>query len=280
MPKSGTTSRSLPYPIIEDGNLAFPNGEYDVNFQMSGENEGILDHKLKGASFIQKLINQGKAKFACLVSAPSMGYRELQLAETFKSQQKINWDLEIVGDQIPMLAPVVLYVGDDLNHKLTEEDDVGEFWQNQEICIPKSARLAKRCYLRQSLTIHDLLIVRKRDLNPGSFTVRERRKGNSFHFYLDAHPDIFYFLQKHTNKRNKLCESIFTHAISGCFNILKDQYSSSNEDDEERWRRYPNLVALSDHLIKQTGEDWNNPEFDIVKIATETRPILNLEDDK
>ena len=280
MPKLGTTSRSLPYPTIEDGNLAFPNGEYDVNFQPSGENGGILRHELKGARFIQRLIDQGKAEFACLISVPSMGYRELQRAETFKSHQKISWDLEIVGNQVPMLAPVILYVGANLNHKLTEEDDVGGFWQHQEICIPRGARLAKRCYLRHSLTIRDLLIVRKKgDLPAGSFTVSERRKGNYFYFNLDAHPDIFYFLQKHKNKGNKLCESIFTHAISGCFNILKDRYNSSNKDNEERWRQFPNLVSLSDHLYKLVGEDWNDPGFDLIKVATELRPILNLEGD-
>ena len=276
MPKSGATSRPLRYPTIEDGNLAFPQGEYDASFLISGENEGILKHKLEGAPFIQRLINQGKAEFACLVFAPSMGYRELQRTETKNPRQKIHWHLEIVGkEQFPMLGPVILYVGDDSNYKLTEEDGVAPSWQNKEIYIPRGARLAKGRYLRQSTTILKLLSFNPdENMKPGSFTVTERTRGSRFYFSLDAHPDIFKLLQL---EGNKLRDSIITHAISGCFNLLlKDTYRSSNEDDEERWRQYPDLVALSDYLIKQTGKDWNDPKFDPIKAATEIRPMLNL----
>ena len=281
MSKFGTTSRLLPYPTIEDGNFAFPEGKYDADFQPSGKNGGTLHHNLKSAPFIQRLINQGKAEFACLVSAPSMGYRELQRADPLKDQQKISWDLEIVGKQVPMLGPVILYVGDDSNYTLTEKDGVGKFWQNQEICIPKGARLAKRRYLHRLLTIHNLLIIRRnKDMELGSFTVIEHIQNDSFLFSLEAHPDIFYFLKKHKKSRNKLCESILTHAISGCFSILKDRYRSSNEDGEDCWMRYPNLVTLSDHLHRHIGADWNDTEFDPIRAATELRPIKNLEGNK
>ena len=280
MPKSGATSRPLRYPTIEDGNLAFPKGEYDASFQTTGENEGILNHKLEGAPFIQRLINQGNAEFACLVFAPHMGYRELQRSGSKNPRQKINWDLEIVGkEQFPMLGPVILYVGDDSNYKLTEEDGVAQSWQTKEIYIPRGARLAKRRYLHQSTTILQLLSFNPdKSMKRGSFTVNEHTQGSRFYFSLDAHPDIFNLLQL---EGNKLRDSIITHAISGCFSLLlKGTNRSSNEDDEERWKQYPNLVALSDYLIKQTGKDWNDPKFDPVKAATEIRPILNLEGGK
>ena len=271
MPKFGTTSRPLPYPTIEDGNLAFPKGEYNAHFQASGENGGTLHHRLEGARLIQKLIDQGKAEFACLVSAPGMGYRELQRTEPKKDQQKINWDLEVVGNQVPMLVPVILYTGNDLNHKLTEEDDVAEFLLNQEICIPRGARLAKGCYLRHSLTISDLFVIRKKEnMKPGSFTVKRLTQGGFFRFGLYAHPDVFYLLQR---RGNELCESIYTHAMSGCFSILKNW---SNENSEDQWTSYPNLVALSDHLRRHIGADWSDIEFDPIKAATELRPIKNV----
>ena len=273
MSKPNSMVRSLPYPTIEDGNFSFPDGDYRAIAQQSG-NSGtkiILRHELKGAPFVENLIQDGKARFACLVSVPKTGYRKLHMADS--SEQEITWDLGVVGEP-PMLGPVVLYVGDDLSHKLTPKDGVAKTWRNQKIDIPKGARLARGRYLGCSVAIQRLLKVRcKENMKPGSFTVSPN-SNHGFYFCLEAAPDIFQFLQ---NPQGQLAlrSSVLTHAVSQCFNILKSDYGASGEDDEKvgQWEQYKNLVSLSDWLETQKLPHWSEEDFDAVLMATHIYPI-------
>ena len=286
MPKSNTSARMLPHPSIEDGNRSFPKGDYHVSHKLSenSRTEVVLNHKLEGAPFIQNLIEDGKAKFACLMSVPKIGYRELRISKN--SEQKINWNSDIAGKRPPLLRPGILYVGEDLEDGTwTEEDGVAEIWLNQEIYIPKGARLAKGRYLRPKLG--ELLLRAKcyEEMKPGTFTVSVDT-GDGFYFILKAARDVFEFIQRDDSA---LKHSIITHAVTACFHILKTGYNASDEyevkngieEGEEgsgkEWKHYPNLVALSE-LLKNRGIDdhWSNDDFDAVKVATELyRIILN-----
>ena len=283
MPKSNTSSRMLTHPAIEDGNRSFPQGSYQVRHKPSVESstEVILYHKLEGAPFIQSLIDRGDAKFACLVSVPKTGYRELRTSDN--SEQKISWDLNVAGERAPFLGPCILYVGEDLkNGTWTEEDGVAEDWLNLEIDIPKGSRLAKYSYLRPSSEIQDLLTAEiDEDANPGTFTVLEVDSNDGFYFQLRAAKDIFAFIKNPQGNR-VLERSIITHAVSECFHILKTDYGTSGEGIN-KWEEYPNLVALSERLENEgldrdwenrgIAHHWSNNDFDPIKVATELYPI-------
>ena len=286
MPKSNTSARMLPHPAIEDGNRSFPRGDYRVNREPSGNTDTgvILYHKLEGAPFIQSLIDRGDAKFACLVSVPKTGYRKLDISES--SKQEISWDSDIVGEP-PWLGPCILYVGEDREGGTwTQEDGVAEIWLNQEIYIPKGARLAKGRYLRPSSEIgHTNMIHAKKDetMKPGTFRV-EANSNEGFSFSLIAATNIYEFI--HTPRGNlALRDSILTHAVSECFHILKTDYNApvedeennSNEEDGEgrnnEWKQFPNLVALSEWLGDKKVPHWSDYGFDAVKVATDLYPI-------
>lgn len=123
MSRANSIVKALPYPAIEDGNFSFPNGVYEIKPKASGNSEtkATLCHELKGASFVEKLIQNGEAKFACLVSVPKTGFRKLCIANS--NEQEIIWDLNVVGEP-PILGPVIVYVGDGMRHKLTKQDGV------------------------------------------------------------------------------------------------------------------------------------------------------------
>ena len=273
MPKPNSTVRSLPYPALEDGNFSFPDGSYQVFSQPFGNlgTEIVLRHQLTGAPFIENLISRGEAKFACSVSVPKTGYRKLHLADT--SEQNITWNLDIVGEP-PMLRPLILYVGDDLEYDLTSEDGVAQVWENRKIEVPKGARLARGRYLRQVATIGSLLSARIKDeMKNGSFVVTvNTNKG--FYFCIEAAPDIFHFLQ---NPQDNLAwrDSILTHAVSQCFNILKAEYGAPKEDDdsENHWNQHSNLRALADWLTAKSMLHWSDDDFNPVKTATELYSI-------
>ena len=172
MPNIGHMVRTMPYPVIEDGNFSFPGGSYEVTPQAgeNGKTSVVLQHDLSGAPLIENLIQRGDARYACLVSVKKTGYRKLELADS--SRQAIRWDSGVAGEQ-PILGPLILYVGDDLRQKLSAQDGVAKAWQNQTIQIPRGARLAKAGHLHPEMSIHHLIRVRiKKDLNPGGFLFR------------------------------------------------------------------------------------------------------------
>ena len=272
MSKSNSRVKTLPYPAIEDGNFSFPNGVYKITPKLSGSSatKVTLQHELKGAPFIENLIQNGKAQFACLMSVPKTGFRKLH--RTDSSEQEINWDMDIVGEP-PILGPVVVYVGDGTSHKLTEKDGVAEIWQNQKIDIPKGARLAKGSYLRTSNTMQQLLRVQcDDDMEKGGFTVTQN-SNDGFYFSLQAAPDIFQFLQN-SQGESQLRWSILVHAVSQILNILKTEYSASDEGDENgHWEQYRNLTSLSDLLADRGLGHWSDDDFDAVRAATKLYPI-------
>ena len=294
MLRSNTSARMLPHPAIDDGNRSFPQIDYHVRLEPSGNSSTgvVLHHELKNAPFIQSLIRQGTAKFACLVSAPRTGYRKLNISEN--SEQEISWDSDIVGEP-PWLGPCILYVGKDFRGGTwAEKDGVAELWLNREVYIPKGARLVKGRYLRPSPAMkHTNMLYAKKDeaMKPGTFRV-EANSNDGFFFSIVAATDIYEFIN---NPRGNLAlrDSILTHAISACFQILKTDYdapvedeeNSGNEDGEEwshkEWKQHQNLVALSEWLGNKGLPHWSDYGFDAVKVATELYPIVipNPEED-
>ncbi len=273
MAVANSTARSLPYPAIEHGNYSFPRGNYEVIPRSPGKegNNVILHHRIQGASLVEELIEKGDATYACLVSVPKTGYRKLHFSDS--SEQTIKWDLDVVGEP-PMLGPLVLYVGRDQKRSLSNKDDVAPIWQERIIDLTKGLRLARAPYLRPATSIRNLLSVRCNEkIRDGGFTVTHSTN-SGFYFILNAAPDIFRLLQnpqKHTNLRH----SILVHAVSQCFNILNHVYGRSNGDDdsEDHWSRYRNLVHLARWLEAKDIPSWDDENFDAVEAATKIYPI-------
>ena len=156
MAQVGDLVRSLPYPIIEEGNLSYPNGEYQVEITpQQGGVSVLLNHTVKGAPLLEHLISKGKAKYGCLVSVPLTGYRKLHLSDD--ARQRVEWDGGVVGEP-PMLRPVIVSV-EKVLCTLGPGDGVAKAWLGREIKIPKGARLALKSYLRPTSSLHHLLHV-------------------------------------------------------------------------------------------------------------------------
>ena len=272
MSKPSSTVRSLPYPALEDGNFSFPNGSYDVSTQLLG-NSGTkvrLKHEISNAPFIDKLVNDGDAKCACLVSVPKTGYRKLYITDS--RSQEIEWNLDIAGEP-PMLRPVVLYIGNEKAYTLNRRDGVAEVWQKQKISLYKGARLASGRYLRPSISIQSLLTVKqKEEMKAGSFTVVPNTN-EGFYFTMYAASDIFNFVQN-PQGNIELRGSILTHAVSQCFSILERDYGVEiGDESEDQWSQHKNLVALAEWLDAQDMPKWFDDDFDPVCTATELYQI-------
>ena len=138
----GNNIRIHSYPSLEEGSIAFPNGEYTFEHgRGADETELILEHCLKNVGLIQELLESGDAEYACSISSPKTGYRVLHRSTV--AEQRLRWDIEECGEP-PCFTPMILAVKDTpvpitLNK---ESHDVHEAWHGQNLTLRKGNRLA------------------------------------------------------------------------------------------------------------------------------------------
>lgn len=256
---------ALPYPALEAGNLSFPKGDYDPIVTMGNDGRSVeIEHKVSGAPFIEKLIEQNEIEYYCLFSSPKSGVRKL-----FNTTQKgeIRWEDSIVGEP-PKLRSILIYTGEEKEYTLTKECGVAPLWQGKKIMLPKGARLARGSFLYVNASENKFLKFEAGEgYKPGSFKIEPRTEGG-FHFCVIAAQDVFNFVQKH-GIEDALRGGILTGVAAQCFSILQHDYRETEEDSNE----FSNLKALSNKLEHEFGCDWNDDEFDPTLAATTLYPI-------
>ena len=269
MAQAGEVLRALPYPVLEDGNLSYPDGGYTAEVIRQDDTGVTICHKISQVPFLDRVIRQGQAKYGCLVAVPLTGYRELHLSAD--ALQHIKWDMAVVGEP-PMLRPLIVSVAE-ISCALGSDDGVAEAWQGPEITFPKGARLALRSYLRTSSSAYDMLeIDPNQEMPAGSFEVSPCTE-EGFYFRVSVASDLYSFFQNAGGHENH-CESILTHILSRCFEIVEQKYSDPSEEDEKRaeWEQFSNLKALADELRLHNLPVWGDDDFSADKVATQFRP--------
>lgn len=270
MAQVGEIARSLPYPAIEDGNSSYPNGAYVVEVSSQPDQVSvILNHAVRGAAFLERVISAGKAKYGCVVAVPLTGYRRLHLSDD--ARQKVEWESGVLGEP-PMLRPVVVSV-EEIACTLGPDDGVAEAWQGRELHIPKGARLALKNYLRPTSSLQHLLhVVRDQELPNGCFEVKPCDE-EGFYFKIHTADDLFPFLQ-HAGESEAHRKSVLTHVASRCFEILARDYGRQDEEGEDgsKWESFRNLVALAGELQRQGLPIWDEDGFAADKVSTQLYP--------
>ena len=90
MPEGSVIVRSLPYPVLER-NLSYPRGEYRVEPSPRRDGHSAeLRHVVVNAPFVEAMLREGRAVYACLVSVPRTGYRKLE--QSSRAVQVVRWD--------------------------------------------------------------------------------------------------------------------------------------------------------------------------------------------
>ena len=258
--KSTNIIHALPYPVLEAGNLSFPQGSYEPKIDILEDGCSIeIEHKISGAAFIEKLIREGSVQFYCLFSAPKTGIRTLH--ETDRTA-RIEWEASIVG-QPPRLRPMLVYTGEDQEYELTQECGVAELWRGKKIILPKGARLARGSFVDVNSSEHSFLrFSREAKFERGRCSVFPNHE-EGFYFTIKAAPDVFDLVQR-KGMNAALRSGILTGVVCHCFSILKYMYKETEDDSNE----FPNLKTLSAKLERDFGCDWNDDDFDPMLAAT------------
>ena len=264
--KSSPIVHALPYPVLEAGNLSFPEGGYEPSVEMGKDGCSVtIEHKIFGAPFIENLIKEGVVEFYCLFSVPKSGIRKLYKT---KKKGKIEWEDSTVGES-PKLRPILIYTGEDKEYEFTKECGVAELWQGRKAILPKGARLARGGFLNvKASEYHFLRFTKDETYDRGSFNV-EASTEDGFYFKISAAPDVFNFVQKN-GMDQPLRSTILTAVVAQCFSILKYKYKETDDNSNEG---FSNLKILSANLEEEYGHDWNDEEFDPMKAATKLYPF-------
>ena len=265
--KSSNIVYALPYPALEAGNLSFPQGSYEPEVRMGDDGHSIeIEHRISGAPFIERLIEEGLVNFCCLFSVPKTGIRKLYNTEKVG---EISWEKSVVG-QPPRLRPLLVFAGKDRKFKLTKKCGVADLWQGKSITLPKGARLARGDFLDVNNSEYSFLRFSKGEgdeYKRGSFKVSPSNE-DGFYFKIVAAPDVFDFVQKN-GMDVALRAGILTGIVGQCFSILKYKYKETEDDSND----FPNLRTLSSKLESEYGSDWNDEKFDPMLAATTLYPL-------
>lgn len=264
MPGASEAVRSFPYPALDEGSLSFPDGSYEVEIQaVAGRHAAHVQHDIQSAPLIRRLVEEGKAACACVVSVPVTGYRRLFLEKSFG--QTIKWDEFSVGEP-PVFQPRVICL-EDIEHSLSENDGVHRLWVGQKVIFPKGAKIAFSAPRRLMSSMTSLLSFKKIfDKNAKQISV-DPCSEEGFYFKVSVQADLFDFLQQPGEGNHLLRRSIMVHAISACFALLARQYSN-REDEEDGWQAYPNLLALSTEMEGKGLTLWDEEDFHPEEAAT------------
>ena len=259
--------RALPYPALEEGNLSYPQGQYEVSIEPGEDiNSVVLEHSISKADFISKALEEKLARYGCLVVVPITGYRKLHLSKD--ARHCVSWDLEIVGES-PMLRPLVVAVTE-ISSTLTSVDEVDDAWQDIPIEIPKGARLATGNYFRSESSLNQMLKIKHlAEMPEGTFRVQDCTN-NGFYFEALVATDLYEFLQapgEYIRHRN----SIYTDIVGHCFEILVRDYQKIDSEDIGL-SAFSNLRALENELINNNLPTWHDDDFRSYKVALHYHP--------
>ena len=255
--------RSHRIPVLETGNISFPNGRYILGFTPGDDQVSfLLNHRIEGASLITRLLDDGYACYVCAVSSPISSYRSTHVSKT--ATQPIAWDANDLGEP-PLFTPMIVSVKS-CTIKLSKKDDgVHEIWDKREVTFEKGSRLALGHVIQLRSSILQLMSMQEnKDLDNGQFYV-DAESEQGFRFRVNLSPDLHRFLQ--IQRGNGIREHVMTHIVTSCLTLLQRDFNSDN-DDEGGWRSYQNLRAFADYLRGRGLPHWSEAEFRPESVST------------
>ena len=260
--------QAFPFPVLSEASICYVDGvSYRASVSRKQDGDIIVQHRLDGDSLVASLVNNGRAKFACIVSVPLTMFRKVYSLDGEGSAPTVQRIPCGEGDfsGTPMLRPVVVCTENIRPVPVADAHGLDPFYTGEQIRFPDGAIIADAGW--QDFRGHgDILRIRKDDtLAPGTFKVTIA-DGDEFHFVVWAAPDLFRFLEN-PNGRGDYCLSIMTHAFSSGLAQLR-----SDPGQRENWRNYQSLQILHRDLEERGLKTWEDDDFSPELVATTIHP--------
>lgn len=265
--------RSHEHPMLESGNLSFPNGRYSLDFHPGNDRSSyVIEHRIQGAKLIDRLIEYRQACYACIVSSPMSSYRQIHRSDD--ARQTVQWNNDDLGDP-PLFTPMVVCTEAQSMILDSDRDGVHLVWNGQRINLQKGSRLALGSVMQLQSSILQLLSLQEdTHLNEGQFVVDVKEE--PFRFQVRLSRTLHKFLRF---PKNSVRNHIMTHIVSACLGRLQKDYS--DDDGDTGWQSFRNLRALADYLEHKGEMHWSDADFRPERVATALYPhVLPNSDDE
>ena len=265
-PTSG--SRALAWPVLEAGNGSYNEGVYsvDVVHKNVGRSFELL-HSVAGAALVERWIEEAKILFVCAVSAPVSAYRKIHMANA--NPQLVTWIPDDLG-AYPLFTPMIV-CAEDITHRVrARRDGVSTLWEGREINLLKGSKLAVCSTFALQSGVRGLLdFVEQQDMPAGRFRVYASREGG-FRFKVHLASDLFLGLHALYVRQDAVGGNVMTHVVSAALSLLRKDFA--DDDGDEGWRSYANLVALAGELENHNLPIWSEDAFEPELAATTLYP--------
>lgn len=273
---SSNVIRTHGFPVLEAGNVSFPDGRYFVRFQPGRDRASfVLTHRVECCPLLNRLLENGHARYVCAVSSPMSSYRKIHVSDD--PTQTIAWSVDDLGEP-PLFSPMILST---VSHELalnSRRDGVHGIWNRKRVSLEKGSRLAigHVVHLKSSI-LHLLSFVQNPDLDGGTFLVKAQEE--PFRFLVNLGPNLHAALRRKGGDPNR--GNIMTHVVTACLALLQREYFKDSEE-EGGWRSIRPLLAFAEHLRSKGQPHWSDDGFRPEQVATALYPhsiSLNREED-
>ena len=265
--------RSHGFPVLEAGNISFPNGMYTLDFEPGTDQASfVLKHRIEGAPLISRLLEKQKARYVCVVSSPISSYRHTHVSNT--ASQHIRWDHNDLGEP-PLFTPMVVSVSSCKLLLSEKYDGVHTIWDDHSVAIEKGSRLALGHVIQLRSSILQLISMREnKNLGDGAFYV-DAETEQGFRFRVNLSLNLHRFLQ--IQRGNGIREHIMTHIVTSCLALLQRDFHEDTEEDGG-WKSHRNLRAFADYLKSKDQPHWSDSDFRPEYVATKLYPHIIVEE--
>ena len=263
-PGPSNAVRAHEHPMLEAGNLSFPNGRYILDFQPGQDRSSYtITHRVEGAALISRLLDARQARSVCIVSSPISSYRRTHVSDT--AQQEVCWEADELGEP-PMFTPMIVCSESQEITLNANRDGVHAIWDNQSVTLHKGSRLALGSVIRlESSILHLLLLHEDGHLKGGQFVVEIETE--PFRFRVNVSTDLHRFLRYHSEENRS---NIMTHIVTAC--LARLQHEHANDDGDSGWQSHRNLKAFAEYLEDNGLAHWSDEDFRPEKVATQLYP--------
>ena len=264
VPEPSNAIRSHDYPMLESGNLSYPEGRYILEFKAGDDRSSyILTHQIEGAPLITRLLDLEHATYVCVVSSPISSYRKTHVSR--RAQHRVCWDTEDLGEP-PLFTPMVICSERRHITLSASRDGVHPIWDGAAIHVSRGARLALgRVIQLESSILHLLSLHEDPNLRDGQFVVEIETE--PFHFLVKLGAKLHRFLRY---RPGEIRDNIMTHVVTACLARLQHDYAI--DDGESGWKSHRNLLAFADYLDHEGLNHWTDANFRPEKVATALYP--------
>ena len=271
MTQPGNNIRIQDYPTLEEGNTAFPGAEYSIE-HCAGKSstELVLKHCFTGAQLISDLLKSRNAQYACAISSPKAGYRELYVSPDRRQKllnhiQELQWNIRNFGDP-PCFTPMIVVTKAVTKTLSAGKHNVHALWDKETVTFPQGARLAVHATFRLTKPSLSGMVkfVPEESMEQGMLYA-QADASSDFMFTVLCHPDFHVQFQRAAENR-LFPENVSPLVATACFSILQKQYAE--DDGEQGWESYINLKQLAQFLEDRNFGHWSDDNFNPLEVAT------------